>query len=107
MVKTVTLLNRRVDLTPEQFHSYWRDVHGPLVLAIPGVRRYVQCRPFTVTDAAPSYDGIAEVWYDDVESMQRAFSSPEYARLLADEINFMGSATSDTVFLFVKEDELR
>lgn len=107
MVKTVTLLRRRPDLSPEGFHRHWREVHAPLVLGLPDVRRYVQCRPIPIDGREPAYDGIAEVWYDDLESLRRAFASEAYATLLADEPNFMGPSTKESIFLTVVEDRLR
>ena len=105
MIKTVTLLTRREDLTSEQFHRHWKDVHAPLVLAMPRVRRYVQCRPLEVPGREAPCDGIAEVWYDTVEDFLATAESPEYARLLADEKNFMGASTRASVFVIVEEDE--
>lgn len=105
MIKTVTLLTRRADLTREQFHQHWKNVHAPLVLAMPKVRRYVQCRPLEVPGRQAPCDGVAEVWYDSVEDFLATADSPEYARLLADEKNFMGAETRESVFVIVEEDE--
>src|SRR2546427_3904549 len=41
--KMIACLRKRPELSPEQFRKHWREVHGPLVAAIPGNRRYVQC----------------------------------------------------------------
>lgn len=105
MIKTVTLLTRREDLTSHQFHRHWKDVHAPLVLAMPRVRRYVQCRPLEAPGWEAPCDGIAEVWYDTVEDFLATADSLEYARLLADEKNFMGADTRSSVFVIVEEDE--
>lgn len=105
MIKTVTLLTRRQDLSSEEFHRHWKDIHAPLVLALPGVRRYVQCRPIQVPGREPQYDGIAEVWYEDIESLNATLQTSEYETLLNDEKNFMGSMTEDSIFMFVAEDE--
>lgn len=105
-MKTVTLLKRRPDLTTEEFHRYWRDVHAPLMLAVPGCVRYIQGRP------VPGYrdagvDGVAEVWYPDEQTMLAAFRTPQYAALIADEVNFMAVQTDHLIFLTVQEDVLR
>lgn len=42
MVKRFVVLRRRRDMTVEEFRAYWRDVHGPLIGKIPGLRKYVQ-----------------------------------------------------------------
>ncbi len=106
MIKTVTLLSRREDLSAEEFHRHWKNNHAPLVLAMPGVRRYLQCRPVQIPGHEPSYDGIAEVWYDTFEDLQATIGSPECKALLADEKNFMGAKTEDSIFLIVDEDEI-
>ena len=43
MIAVISLMRRRdaIDLT--RFRRHWLDVHGPLVCAFPGLRRYVQC----------------------------------------------------------------
>lgn len=105
MIKTVTILNRRADLTSAEFHQHWKTVHAALVLAMPKVRRYVQCRPLEVPGREAPCDGVAEVWYDSVEDFLDTADSPEYARLLADEKNFMGAKTQESVFVIVEEDE--
>jgi uncharacterized protein (TIGR02118 family) len=107
MIKTVTLLKRRPDLTSEEFHRHWREIHGPLVLALPGVLRYVQCRPLAMIAGQPDVDGIAEVWYADVPSMRAALESAAYVTLIADEVNFMGPSTKESIFMTVEEDALR
>lgn len=106
MIKTVTLLTRRPDLTAAEFHTYWRENHAPLVLALPGVKRYVQCRPIDIPDATPPFDGIAEVWYEDLDALRATVDSPACQELLADEENFMGAKTEDLIFMIVEEDEI-
>ena len=42
MLRFIVVCHRRPEWTREQFRRYFRDVHGPLAMAIPSVRRYVQ-----------------------------------------------------------------
>jgi len=90
MIKVLGLLTRKPSLTHEAFVDHWLNVHGPLALAVPGIRRYVQShiagtrtRP-DIPETAVEVDGIAEIWYDDEEAMQRAAASPEMKRLTDD-----------------------
>ncbi len=57
------------------------------------VRRYVQQHALPVELPGmppPKYDGITELWFDDVESLGRCFSDPEYmARVRPDEEAFL------------------
>ena len=83
MIKIVGLLTRKEGITHAEFVRHWFDIHGPLAHAVPGVRRYVQShiigtrtRP-DIPETGIEVDGIAELWYDDLESFQRAAATPE------------------------------
>ena len=96
MIKILGLLTRKESITHEQFVRHWFDIHGPLALAVPGIRRYVQShiigtrgRP-DVPETDVNVDGIAELWYDDMESFQRAAASPEMKALTDDGALFIG-----------------
>jgi len=41
MTKFIVVCFRRPDWPREQFRRYFQETHGPLAMAIPGVRRYV------------------------------------------------------------------
>ena len=96
MIKSISLLTRKPEITHEQFVKHWLEIHAPLALAVPELRRYVQShitgertRPdIPTTDVA--VDGIAELWYDDRAAMERAVASPEARRLHADGALFIG-----------------
>ena len=71
MIKSLTLLTRKAGLTHEQFMRHWVEIHAPLALKVPGIRRYVQThlleertRP-DIPSSDIEIDGIAELWYDD------------------------------------------
>ncbi len=84
MLKFIVVAYRRPDWSPEQFRGYFHDVHGPLALAIPGLRRYVQ--NFVVPDERRQrpWDAVIEFWVDDVSSMEAAWQSAEGRRATAD-----------------------
>ena len=96
MIKSISLLTRKPELTHQQFVEHWLEIHAPLALAVPGLRRYVQShivdertRPDIPTTPV-EVDGIAELWYDDRAAMERAVASPEARRLHADGALFIG-----------------
>jgi uncharacterized protein (TIGR02118 family) len=100
MIKSVGLLTRKAGMSHAEFVRHWLEVHAPLAHAVPGVRRYVQShivgertRPdIPTTDI--EIDGMAELWYDDRDSMERANASPEAKRLHADGALFIGRIKS-------------
>jgi uncharacterized protein (TIGR02118 family) len=90
----LVFVKRRSDLSPESFHTYWRDVHGPLGARVPGVRRYVQHRAIPNLYARgrePLYDGVAQTWFDDLDAMRAAKSTEQLAATLADEPHFIAA----------------
>ena len=103
MIKTVSLLTRKLGMTHEQFTTHWVETHAPLAHAVPGLRRYVQShileqptRPdIPTTDI--EVDGIAELWYDDRDAMARALASPAAKALHADGALFIGRIKTFTV----------
>jgi len=100
MIKSISLLTRKVGLSHEEFVKHWLEVHAPLAYAVPGLRRYVQShiggertRPdIPTTDV--EVDGIAETWYDDLAAMERANASAEAKALHADGGLFIGGIKS-------------
>lgn len=96
MIKIVSLLTRKPQLTHEQFVRHWRDIHGPLALAVPGVRRYVQSHiqgtrtRADIAETALEIDGIAELWYDDEAALKASAATPEAKALYADGALFIG-----------------
>jgi len=103
MIKSVGLLTRRPELTHEEFMRHWVEIHAPLAHAVPGVRRYVQNHILAerhrvdIPTAEVEIDGIAELWYDDREAMERANASPEAKRLHDDGALFIGRIKSFVV----------
>jgi len=87
MLKFIVVGYRRSDLTREQFRQYFREMHGPLAAAIPGVRRYVQ--NFVEPDERrnPPWDIVVEFWFDDRNAMEAAWQSPQGRRATADNSN--------------------
>jgi uncharacterized protein (TIGR02118 family) len=91
MIKLVYCISRRPDLGRDEFLRYWRDVHGPLGARIPGLRRLVQSPAVQVPGDArePDFDGLVELWFDDVGALLAARRSPQWQASARDEQNFI------------------
>lgn len=78
-IKAIVLVKRKPSLSVEEFQSYWRENHGPLVPKTPGLRRYVQCHPVPemYANGEPLYDGVAELTWPDLESFEKGWTSEE------------------------------
>jgi uncharacterized protein (TIGR02118 family) len=103
MIKVLSLLTRKPEISHEQFVKHWLDIHGPLALSVPGIRRYVQSHIFgtrkraDIAEIDVEVDGIAELWYDDQEALARAAATPEMKRLTDDGARFIGRIKSYVV----------
>lgn len=114
MVKLVFCIKRRQDLSEEEFFRYWREEHADLVTRIApvmGIKRYIQSPLFPAPmneiiqqlhGACDAYDGVAELWWDDIDAFIEAVGSPEgmeaEAELRDDEANFIDLAASCIFF---------
>jgi uncharacterized protein (TIGR02118 family) len=115
MVKMIFALRRLPHLSREEFQRYWLEKHGPLAqekLPILRCKRYIQhhtiktdfdellkvTRGFTVEP----FDGFVECWWESVEDLYEAFSTPEGAKaqeeLFNDEKKFIDGERSPMWF---------
>src|SRR4051812_42168404 len=115
MIKLVFCLRRLPTLSLPEFQRYWGENHAPLVRQhAPAlrIRRYVQNHTFhdarlsRVAAArggqVAAFDGVAELWWDDVDDLLEATSTPEGQRaglaLLEDEKTFIDLPNSPLFF---------
>lgn len=106
MICITFLLRRRPGLSPEEFHRYWRDEHGPLVrhhADALGIGRYSQLHSFDRAmsdalrrgrDCEPAlWDGVALVWFESIDALATASTRPDVREaqeaLLEDERRFL------------------
>ncbi|NAT58719.1 EthD family reductase [Pseudomonas syringae pv. actinidifoliorum] len=87
--KRIGFLQKRKDLTPQQFAEHWRGVHAVLCQRIPGLKRYAINIIDREANPEVPYDGFSELWFDSREAHDAAFSGPEGVELLADIPNFV------------------
>lgn len=120
MIKIIFCLRKLPSLSDEQFQRYWREDHAALVREVAGVlniRRYVQSHAFAdprvapAVDArgvdAPPYDGLAELWWDDMDAILAAGATREGRaagrRLLEDEKRFIDLKASPLFYALEHE----
>ncbi len=99
MVKLIACLKRKPGMTLQEFHRYWKEEHGPLVKSVPEWFRYVQklVQSHTIEGPVPGFpdleapfDGFAEIWFDSLEDVERAFTAPRYLEIIRpDEAHFL------------------
>lgn len=90
-VKFIAMVQRKPDLSFEEFVHYWCDEHPPLVLDMPGVQHYTQNLAYQGDRRPWPVDGIAEVWFEDHAAMKTAFASPAGVAANEHQDKFAGS----------------
>lgn len=99
-------------MSGDEFHRYWKDVHGPLVNGVPDFMRYVRkyVQSHTISPSLPGVasgpgaqvDGVAELWFDSLEDVAKAYAEPPCVNLLTpDWGNFFDAKNS--MFFVVEE----
>jgi uncharacterized protein (TIGR02118 family) len=97
VIKRMGFVKCKDGMTREACHDYWLNVHAPIVARTPGIRRYIVSTTTTEgLDYAPAYDGLVEIWFDDLASLQAAEATPEWQAVRDDARQFIGSV--DTLF---------
>jgi uncharacterized protein (TIGR02118 family) len=98
MIAAISLMRRQNAISLTQFRRHWLDIHGPLVCAFPGLRRYVQCHPVAsaaMNDTARSMqiDGFPILYFDSDQDRIGAHHSPEMAACNVDSRQFVGAVS--------------
>jgi uncharacterized protein (TIGR02118 family) len=74
MQRVVIYLKRRTDLLQPLFFAWWLGQHRAPVEQFPGLRRYIISLAADAQDGP--FDGMAELWFDDLAAADAAFASP-------------------------------
>jgi uncharacterized protein (TIGR02118 family) len=95
--KRIAILEKREDMSVEQFDEHWATPHAAIISRLPGLQEYVQNAVLDrwVPGDGTGVDGIVEVWFDDA-----AVTSPEEHTSMAqqdDEVAFIRTLTAITV----------
>ena len=85
MVKFLILWNTPED--PAAFERHYRDVQIPLIKQSPNLRRYTIGHYATPVRGGEPYCWIAELEWDSMDALQKAFQSPEGKATAQDAAN--------------------
>jgi uncharacterized protein (TIGR02118 family) len=105
MIKMICLLKRKEGMTPEEFHRYWREQHGPLVMSTKSaswVRRYEQNhRPlsdYRAGDDRRGWDGVTIQWFDSMDDFHASLGEDDYALIDEDTRRFLDVEALQLIF---------
>ncbi len=110
LLKRMSTLKRRADVSPEKFKHEWFNVHSELVKRLPQVMGYTQNlilersveKEGKSSDMAATYDdipidGIVELWFEDMASLETAFASPDGRMLMEHATEFIAEISTFVV----------
>ena len=98
MIKALRAFRRAPGLTQEEFLGRW-SAHAELVLAVPGLRGYVQSPRVGPDEMSTApFDGFSSMWFDDVDAAHRALATPEAQAARADSAGFLAEDGVQAVF---------
>jgi uncharacterized protein (TIGR02118 family) len=85
MLKVISLLKRKEDISFADFRRWALEEHPPLGQKLPGLRHYRMSVLQEENPEAP-YDAVSEFWFDDNEARLAAFGTEEGSAAAADAI---------------------
>lgn len=98
MIKRVTLLRRREDLTEQAFRAHWAEPHAAIARGFEGLLRYNQNRIDAVCwQTGPvrfEVGGIVKLWFKSPDAVERNAVSGTMEALIEDEPRFLSGLTA-------------
>jgi uncharacterized protein (TIGR02118 family) len=102
LIKRMSTLKRRPDVSSERFKAEWFDVHSFLVKRLPGVVGYTQNLIFdrSIAPGKPAtyeqlpIDGIVELWFANKDSLNQAFASDAGKTLMTHATEFIAEIST-------------
>ena len=102
LLKRMSTLKRRDDVSPETFRHEWFEIHSILVKRLPQVKGYTQNlvidrrhgRGAAASREELPVDGIVELWFEDVSSLESAFRSPAGVTLMTHAREFIAEIST-------------
>jgi len=100
-IKRLSLLQRRADISTQEFSKYWEHVHAPLAHCHRHVALYVQNHSAPHGTKPLLFDGIAEFQITDLAAMQIDYRTQQGISMRADVANF--ASTVSTYLVVARE----
>lgn len=83
MVKFVAFLRKPLEMSPDDLRDWWLGGHARLTReGFPGLKKYVIC--LAVGPEGRQADGMAEMWFDSLDTLKKGLQSEVMAQLVKD-----------------------
>jgi uncharacterized protein (TIGR02118 family) len=92
MIKLVALYKKPADAAA--FDKHYFDIHAPLANKMPGLRKVEISKVIGAPQGESNFHLIAELYFDDLDVLKAAMSSPEGKAAAKDLMSFAGEVVS-------------
>lgn len=99
MLKVISLLKRRDDMSREEFYNWAKNEHPKLGLGIPTLKQY-RMNVARLDEPDGAFDAVSEMWFDDAAAFDAGFATEAGKAARADAT----SHCSQRVHVRVEED---
>jgi hypothetical protein len=84
MVKLLIMVKRKAGMPLAEFRQRMLIQHANKVMRLPGLRRYLQghVRDSFYAIGESLLDCVSQLWFDDLQSLEKAYDSTEYQDLV-------------------------
>ena len=86
MVKLVAMFKKPADTS--SFDDHYEKIHIPLVRKMPGLRRLETSKVTGAPMSVPAFYRMAEMYFDDQQSLQESIMSPDGMAAAKDLLSF-------------------
>lgn len=97
MYKLIVLLEKKADMTHEEFLEHWHGPHVEMAKELPKLKKYVTSVP--VDPDASRYDGLAELHFESPDDAEVAGESDVQKAAIEDSKEFLETVPADRVFV--------
>ena len=75
MIKYIIIIKRPPNMTIDDLRRWWLGSHATIAKRIPGLIKYVISPSVITSNEEPEYDGIAELWFNSIDDLNKARAS--------------------------------
>jgi len=95
VVKIIMKVYSKEGMSKDEFANYWLTKHAPLAKQKFGdlLKKYVISIVMSAEGEEPEYQGIEELWFDNMSVVQAVMSSPAFEQVVAESENFARKGT--------------
>ncbi|AFK21472.1 EthD family reductase (plasmid) [Haloferax mediterranei ATCC 33500] len=97
MIKLVNLVVRADEYSHEEFVERWMGSHADIAKELPGLQKYVTSLP--ANPERSEYDGIVELYFEDMGALKAAFDSDIGKEVNADAAEFIDMEQGPTLYV--------